>query len=160
MGMLRLLLYQLQREQANKGLSLGQGEEVAVVGFGDVPDDALAQALAFAVLGGVVGIFGFEEQAPAVRPGLDGDAPPVRRRGRTALMALSRRLAKTLHSSPSERPVASGTSRDASRVMFSRRQRAALLARTALTTGLAQKWTVSVVVRLSERSRSWSARRS
>lgn len=118
MGVLRLILYQLQREQANKRLSLGQGEEVAVVGFGDVPDDALAQALAFAVLGGVVGVFGFDEQASAVRPGLDEDAPPVRR------------------------------------------QRAALLARTALTTGLAQKWTVSVVVRLSERSRSWSARRS
>ena len=52
MGMLRLLLYQLQREQANELFSLGQGEEVAVVGFDDVPDDALAQALAFAVLGG------------------------------------------------------------------------------------------------------------
>ena len=51
------------------------------MGFGDVPDDALAQALALAVLGGVVGVFGFEEQTPAVRPGLDGDAPPVRRQG-------------------------------------------------------------------------------
>lgn len=37
--------------------------------------------LAFAVLGGVVGVFGFEEQTPAVRPGLDGDAPLVRRQG-------------------------------------------------------------------------------
>ena len=81
MGVLRLILYQLQREQANELLSLGQGEKVAVVGFGDVADDALAQALAFAVLGGVIGVFGFEEQAPAVRPGLDADAPPVRWQG-------------------------------------------------------------------------------
>ena len=160
MGMLRLLLYQLQREQANELLSLGQGEEVAVVGFGDVPDDALAQALAFAVLGGVVGVFGFEEQAPAVRPGLDEDAPPVRRQGADGFDGVVQEVGENAAQLPVGEARGFGDVQRRFQGDVFRRQRAALLARTALTTGLAQKWTVSVVVRLSERSRSWSARRS